>query len=127
MQEIVDKYDTGDTSYLLPVIKNDGRDERTQYVSSEHCVNRNLKKIGKMLGLDIPLTTYVARHGWASIAKSKNIPLSIISEKPMRNQIPKSADLQFCRQCGHVSPGDPQALYLRVGRPYKQNAPQYPV
>lgn len=80
MQEIVDKYDTGDTSYLLPVIKNDGRDERTQYVSSVHCVNRNLKKIGEMLGLDIPLTTYVARHGWASIAKSKNIPLSVISE-----------------------------------------------
>lgn len=23
---------------------------------------------------------YIARHGWASIAKSKNIPLSVISE-----------------------------------------------
>ena len=32
------------------------------------------------LGLTIPLTTYVARHGWASIAKSKNIPISTISE-----------------------------------------------
>ena len=26
------------------------------------------------------LTLYVARHGWASIAKSRNIPVSIISE-----------------------------------------------
>ena len=32
------------------------------------------------LGLAIPLTMYVARHGWASIAKSRNIPVSIISE-----------------------------------------------
>ena len=25
-------------------------------------------------------TSYKARHGWASVAKSKNIPLSVISE-----------------------------------------------
>ena len=30
--------------------------------------------------LGIPLTTYVARHAWASIAKSINIPVSTISE-----------------------------------------------
>lgn len=28
----------------------------------------------------MPLTMYVARHSWASIAKSKNIPVSVISE-----------------------------------------------
>ena len=28
----------------------------------------------------MPLTMYCARHSWASIAKSKNIPLSVISE-----------------------------------------------
>ena len=43
-------------------------------------MNRSLKKIGRLLGLAIPLTTYVARHGWASIAKSKNIPIATISE-----------------------------------------------
>lgn len=32
------------------------------------------------MGVSIPLTTYVARHAWASIAKSKNISLSVISE-----------------------------------------------
>ena len=30
--------------------------------------------------MNIPLTMYVSRHSWASIAKSKNIPLSVISE-----------------------------------------------
>ena len=80
MQDIVDKYDTSNSPYLLPIIKNASRDSRRQYVTAEHLVNCKLKRIGKSLGLSIPLTTYVARHSWASIAKSKNIPLSIISE-----------------------------------------------
>ena len=33
-----------------------------------------------MLGIDIPLTMYVARHSWASAAKAKGVPLSIISQ-----------------------------------------------
>ena len=28
----------------------------------------------------MPLSMYVARHSWASIAKAKGVPLSIISE-----------------------------------------------
>ncbi len=80
MQELIDKYDTSSTPYLMPIIKVPGEDERGQYLNEAHRVNRNLKKIGKLLGLEIPLTTYVARHGWASIAWSKNIPVSTISE-----------------------------------------------
>ncbi len=80
MQEIVNKYDTAGTSYLLPIIKKEGLNERRQYLNEAHLINSKLKKIGKELGLSIPLTTYVARHGWASIAKNKNIPISVISE-----------------------------------------------
>ncbi len=80
MQEIIDKYDTSSSPYLLPVIKNNGKDAWRQYKNAEHLVNNKLKKIGMLLKLSIPLTTYVARHGWASIAKSKNIPISTISE-----------------------------------------------
>lgn len=80
MQEIIDKYDTGESLYLLPIIKENSTDSRTQYRSSAHLVNDKLKKIGERLGLEIPLTSYVARHSWASIAKSKNIPVSTICE-----------------------------------------------
>ena len=80
MQDIIDKYDTSGTPYLLPIIKDTGKDERRQYKSAEHLINSKLKKIGIQLGLEIPLTTYVARHGWANIAKSKNVPISTISE-----------------------------------------------
>ncbi len=80
MQEIIDKYDTSDTAYLLPIIKHPDIDERTQYIYAGHNINYNLKTIGRNLGLSVSLTTYVARHAWASIAKDKNIPISVISE-----------------------------------------------
>ncbi len=80
MQEIVDKYDTSGTPYLMPVIRDAGSDARKQYLSAAHLVNSKLKKIGARIGLTVPLTSYVARHAWASIAKSKNISVSVISE-----------------------------------------------
>ncbi len=80
MQEIVAKYDIPGSPYLLPIIRDTQREERRQYQNAGHFVNRRLKRIGEQLGLAIPLTSYVARHAWASIAKSKNIPISTISE-----------------------------------------------
>ena len=80
MQEIINKYDTSNTPYLLPIITDMEKDEIQQYKSALHLVNNKLKEIGKQLKLNIPLTTYVSRHGWASIAKSKNIAISVISE-----------------------------------------------
>ena len=80
MQDIIEKYDTEDTPYLLPIIKNINCSERQQYLSAVHLINRKLKKLGEILELPAPLTTYVAHHAWASIAKSKNISVSVISE-----------------------------------------------
>ena len=40
MQELIDKYDTFDTPYLLPVIRNNGVDEWHQYQNAAHRINR---------------------------------------------------------------------------------------
>ncbi len=80
MQDIISKYDTSGSVYLLPIIRMGGENERRQYLSASHLVNVKLKRIGERLKLSAPLTMYVARHTWASIAKSKNIPISTISE-----------------------------------------------
>ncbi len=95
MQEIVDKYNEGnDTPYLLPILKgvhvgrkrsgeslNDTEYQtRRAYKNALSCTNRYLKEVARLAGMEIPLTMYVSRHSWASIAKSKNIPLSVISE-----------------------------------------------
>ena len=51
-----------------------------QYKKCSPAGEFKLKKLGKQIGLPIPLTSYVARHASASIARSKNIPLATISE-----------------------------------------------
>ena len=80
MQKIVDKYDTDYYSpYLLPILQYP-HDNRNQYKNALYRTNKSLKEIAKMVRLSIPLSLYVARHSWASIAKSKNIPISVISE-----------------------------------------------
>lgn len=80
MQEILDKYPKNEMEYLLPIITQRNVDYRKQYTNELHRVNHLLKKIGKLLDLPIPLTMYVGRHSWASIAKSRNVPISVISE-----------------------------------------------
>ena len=80
MQEIVEKYENPLSEYLLPIIKPMNGDERTQYQNAMSLINRKLKTIGAITGIQIPLTMYVARHSWASAAKNKNVPISVISE-----------------------------------------------
>ena len=43
-------------------------------------INRYLKLIGEHLHLPIPLTTYVARHSFATVLKRSGVSTSIISE-----------------------------------------------
>ena len=80
MQVILDKYPENKSDYLLPVIRNPGVNERSVYRNTGYNINHNLKRIAGMVGVTIPLTLYVARHSWASAAKAKGIPLSVISE-----------------------------------------------
>ena len=102
MAEIIAKYPENKTDYLLPIIKEMGNgrnseshqaslngrvvtdegeaNERRQYDNALHLVNYRLKELSTMLKLQRPLTMYVARHSWASAAKAKNVPLSVISE-----------------------------------------------
>lgn len=80
MQLILDKYPENPTQYILPIIKTVGCNERCAYKNAGDNINYSLKKVAEKLGINIPLTMYVARHSWASAAKAKGIPLSVISE-----------------------------------------------
>lgn len=80
MQTILDKYPENKSDYLLPVIKTSGINERCAYRNTGYTINRNLKQIASKLDLNFRLTMYVARHSWASAAKAKGIPVSVISE-----------------------------------------------
>lgn len=82
MQDIVDSYAhlTKDSPYLLPIITKTDGTERRQYERMEHKVNHYLKKIGTMVGLQAPLTTYTGRHTWASTMRDMGTSLSVISK-----------------------------------------------
>ena len=80
MQAIVDRYPANATEFLLPIIRNPKTVAIYAYRYVGFCINRHLGEIGESLKLPIPLTMYVARHSWASAAKARGIPVSVISE-----------------------------------------------
>ena len=88
-QKILDRYahQMENRSYLLPIIKEEDGTEYKQYQRMQININRALKKIGEMAELKMPLTTYVARHTWASVARDMNIPIAVISEGMGHNSI----------------------------------------
>jgi len=80
MQMILNKYP--DHDYLFPYLSN-GMKADIQYKVIQqtiHNVNREMKKIGKKLGIE-KLTSYVARHSFASIARRSDVDVYNISKK----------------------------------------------
>lgn len=80
MQDNLEKYERNPTQYLLPIITRQDGTERKQYFNKNLYVNRKLKQVAQLANISIPLSMYVSRHSWASIAKLKNVPLHVISE-----------------------------------------------
>ena len=79
--ELIEKYRGG--AYLFPILSEYHKTEiqkadRLHKVLSK--VNKYLKRIGEELKLPISLTTYVARHSYATVLKRSGVPTSIISE-----------------------------------------------
>lgn len=81
MQDIVNRYPSADGVHLLGILDaNKPAPLLRQYHSKSVSVNGALNRLAKLLGIDMKLTMYVARHTWASIARELNIPISVISE-----------------------------------------------
>lgn len=79
MEEIANKYVSQSDTFLFPIIERNDGTERKQYLNKMLLINRRLKVIAEKIALSVPLTMYVARHSWASIAQSNNIPINAIS------------------------------------------------
>ena len=79
MLDIINKYrEKAHSPYLLPICKSLD-DSHRSYRMAMARVNKYLKQVGRLADIDTPLTMYVARHSWASVARDQRIPLSIIS------------------------------------------------
>ena len=81
--EIIAKYQSDKSPYLFPILSPFHKTE-VQVANRLHKVlakiNKHLKEIGEKLNLPIPLTTYVARHSYATVLKRAGVSTSIISE-----------------------------------------------
>lgn len=80
LSALINKYDNN-TEYVFPILNpNSPKPLYKQYRLALERVNRNLKQVGRMLGIETKLTTYVARHSWATQARRSGAPMAVISE-----------------------------------------------
>lgn len=77
MKQLIRKYRREGQPFLFPIFKH-GDPSFQDYDSALRLQNKRLGKLGKLVGCH--LSTYVARHTWASVAKMKGIADDIISE-----------------------------------------------
>ncbi len=80
MERIMRKYAGGDADYVFPVPTGDRFPGGKGYARLLKCYNAALKVLSRDVGLCLPLTSYVARHTWASLAYRRNVPLHVIAQ-----------------------------------------------
>lgn len=80
INEIICKYSKMNSKYVFPIIQSDEPNKAyKEYEKAINEYNNNLKKLSVMLPEECKLTSYTARHSWATTARNHNIPVSIIS------------------------------------------------
>lgn len=81
IQQIIDKYNSCG-EYVFPFLrsKNSEQENYKKYRNVLVWQNNMLKRIAEVVGVSQNITTYVARHSWATVAKEKGISVAIISE-----------------------------------------------
>lgn len=80
MRAIIKRYATADCPYLLPLLSADIPDPYTQYRHALGRYNMRLKQLARAAGIAAGLSSYTARHSWATIARDNDVPIKIISE-----------------------------------------------
>nr|MBQ5605438.1 site-specific integrase [Bacteroidales bacterium] len=87
MQCIIDRYCTNklpsvanQSPYVFPIITSLNESEAyNQYQIALNKYNRQLKRLSAMLPHGQCLSSYVARHSWATAARNHEVPISVIS------------------------------------------------
>lgn len=80
IRELLDRYADPARPWVFPVLKSD--DPATAYARYRVALgyyNRLLKRISRLVGLDRGLSFYAARHSWATLARDRQVPISVIS------------------------------------------------
>lgn len=81
MQEIINRYRSDGSDYVFPfLISQDEDTAYREYKRKFSYYNKTLKTLGKLAGIDKPLSSYVARHTWATLAFMSSVDMSVIAQ-----------------------------------------------
>ncbi len=81
IRRILDRYRSADSPYLFPLLTStDPVEAFRQYRRAMDEHNRSLRKLSALLPDGCRLTSYTARHSWATVARDRNVPIAVISE-----------------------------------------------
>ena len=82
--QIIKKYESESKGYLFPILNTNIHKTPLQKQNRIHKmlgkINKNLKLIAAQLNVDANMTTYVARHSFASVLKKSGVSIALISE-----------------------------------------------
>jgi len=85
-KKILNRYAREKSDRLLPILKS-SENSTIAYDSALRLHNKRLSKLSKMMNLQYSLSSHVARHSWATLAKKSGIDLSVISESLGHNSV----------------------------------------
>ncbi len=82
MQTVINKWGDKKGHYIFKCLdeKMTATEVLTNVHLLVHVINENMKKIAKALEIDKPVTTYYARHSFATILKNSGAPVAMISQ-----------------------------------------------
>ena len=85
MRRIIDAYrqDNVHGTYIFPILKDHHINDltiRNRIKKIRTKINSELKDIANLAGINIKLTTYVARHSYATILKNRGVQTALIQE-----------------------------------------------
>lgn len=83
LKEILEKYSIGkkENDFILGVVKSDYPKKQLIEIQDElRRYNRSLKEISALCGIESSISSYVARHSYATNAKKLGVPTAVISE-----------------------------------------------
>lgn len=81
MQHLIDRY-ASQGPYLFPILCSlSCKEAYRQYLKALRKFNHKLDMLSDLLGLGVRLTSYVARHSWATTVYHHNMPVAYICER----------------------------------------------
>lgn len=81
IQQILKRYESSGSNYVFPLLRStDAQTAYDEYLVKLNWYNRSLKRLARLAGIDGQLTSYTARHSWATTAYHSNVDLPVISK-----------------------------------------------